>query len=144
MRVRMALVSGARVDNCLRGLDRPGPAWGMSGAGKERERYAPTFNTLVVFEVPRRHAVLPVRKVQGMDKQLARYSVFGWWLREEPETEVETQDRAEAQVEDEAGGEGETEGEGQAEDEQGPVSGGRASLKRKKGSEKHLHRAKAN
>lgn len=38
--------------------------------------HVPTFNTLIVFEVPRMHAVAPVL-IDGMP----RLSVFGWWLK---------------------------------------------------------------
>lgn len=48
---------------------------------KTGRKHAPLFNTLVVFRVPRMHAVEAVR---GKDREgVQRLSLFGWWLREE-------------------------------------------------------------
>ena len=57
----------------------------------ERE-YLPTFNSLVLFTVPRMHAVKAVTK-----KGAKRYSIFGWWL--EPDTGSEDGALTEAKVE---------------------------------------------
>jgi len=47
------------------------------------ETTLPKFNTLVLFRVPRMHAVNPVRK-QGA----RRFSIFGWWLRAQQAAEL--------------------------------------------------------
>ena len=57
--------------------------------------YPPSFNTLVVFRVPRRHAVLEVRGGEGeTSRPPLRYSVFGWWLCSTPESEREPEQGA--------------------------------------------------
>jgi hypothetical protein len=48
-------------------------------AGKGKEKHLPEFNTLLAFEVPRRHAVAEVCAPKGR----GRYSIFGWWLMPE-------------------------------------------------------------
>mmetsp|Transcript_38204 Transcript_38204/g.75758 ORF Transcript_38204/g.75758 Transcript_38204/m.75758 type:complete len:352 (-) Transcript_38204:19-1074(-) len=47
-----------------------------------KQRHVPEFNTLVVFEVPRRHEVSAVKAPEGQ----RRCSIFGWWLL--PDAEV--------------------------------------------------------
>lgn len=43
--------------------------------------YLPTFNTLVMFRVPRMHGVTPViGNKKGNIRN--RFSIFGWWLLE--------------------------------------------------------------
>lgn len=43
-----------------------------------KNRHVPEFNTLVAFQVPRRHEVAAVKAPPGN----ARLSIFGWWLVE--------------------------------------------------------------
>lgn len=47
-----------------------------------RKRHVPEFNTLVAFQVPRRHEVAAVKAPAGR----ARLSIFGWWLLEDSGT----------------------------------------------------------
>lgn len=50
---------------------------------KTGTKHPPDFNSLVVFRVPRMHAV---EEVRGEDRDgVSRLSLFGWWLREEEE-----------------------------------------------------------
>eukprot|EP00927_Polykrikos_kofoidii_P041758 TRINITY_DN3560_c0_g1_i4.p1 TRINITY_DN3560_c0_g1~~TRINITY_DN3560_c0_g1_i4.p1 ORF type:complete len:461 (+),score=57.92 TRINITY_DN3560_c0_g1_i4:61-1383(+) len=66
--------------------DWPANSGGLLVDLETGQKYAPEFNTLVVFSVPRMHKVTAIESAN-----LQRYSIFGWWL--EPEERPQMGDR---------------------------------------------------